>query len=281
MGSATFILWFGSSELRNSVLAMRTLLSGNTGIRLMPWNRCARATAGSLRYRARICLEGVPSHACHPETVKQLLNPPSFIDEIDYEVVREVEMCCFNLWVWMSDPNGLAKQATLKIEEPYIRVGPSGLPILRNEAARTLDYGVFLHLGRVLDYAPLPNSPSHASYESNISGIPDEETEEEWPVRHYFASVPGVPDVAGIVHRREVVEQEVTVAVREAAVLEVQGDAHSSRDHRQRGGRSHAVRVVVANGTVVAGVTPARRSYCKMCRCPHGLLCRIAQMEQC
>lgn len=38
----------------------------------------------------------------------------------------------------------------------------------------------------MLDYAPLPSSPSHASFESDISGIPNDKLEEEWPARHLF-----------------------------------------------------------------------------------------------
>nr|TKW39904.1 hypothetical protein SEVIR_1G210300v2 [Setaria viridis] len=167
LGSATFILGFGHR---------------------------VRDTVGSVRYHARVCLEGVLSHAWNVDSVTQLFCPPSFINDVDYEVFKEVESSCFNLWVWMADPNALPKKAILKIEEPYARTGPTGLPILRHEAARTLDYEVLIHLERVLDYAPFQGSPSHASYESAISGIPDDDLEEEWLMRHFFSWIPGVPD---------------------------------------------------------------------------------------
>nr|TKW29672.1 hypothetical protein SEVIR_3G411800v2 [Setaria viridis] len=283
MGPTTFLLRFGSPELRNSVLAMRALPTGNTGLRLMPWSKRARATVGSLRYRARVCLEGVPSHACHPDTVKQLFNSPSFIDEIDYEVVRDVERSCFNLWVWMADPNGLTKQAILKIEEPYVRVGPSGLPIVRNEAARTLDYKLLIHLDRVLDYAPLPNSPSHASYESDISGIPDEEPEEEWPVCHHFAWYPGVPDG----ERLPIMGDRVSVHARlggteiarrrEVEVQAVLEAGHSNRCRPPLGATCPEVKVLLVNGEVqpavmvVAGMTPAKANGWAASSQPHSM----------
>lgn len=194
LGPATFILRFGSPELRNSTLAMHIIPAGCTELRLMPWSRRVCATAGSLRYRVRVCLEGVPSHAWNVDSVTQLFCPPSFIDDVDFEVFREAESSCFNLWVWMADPNALPKKAILKIEEPFARTGPTGLPILRHEAARALDYEVLIHLERVLDYAPLQSSSSHDSYESAISGIPDNGLEEEWPARHFFSWIPGVPD---------------------------------------------------------------------------------------
>lgn len=54
------------------------------------------------------------------------------------------------------------------------------------DQADVLDYEVLVHVDRVLDYVPLPGSPSDRSYHSSTSGLPEDELEEEWPVRRRF-----------------------------------------------------------------------------------------------
>jgi hypothetical protein len=46
---------------------------------------------------------------------------------------------------------------------------------MRIDQAELLDYNVLVHVDCVLDFAPLPVRPSHRSYCSETSGIPDEE----------------------------------------------------------------------------------------------------------
>lgn len=81
------------------------------------------------------------------------------------------------LWVWTANPNGLAKTTTMQIEEPftapeefYMHLGNLEMPCIRNGPVEMLDYAITIHLDRVLDYSPLPSSPSYKSCESNISG---------------------------------------------------------------------------------------------------------------
>ena len=82
------------------------------------------------------------------------------------------------------------------------------LPEVRPGAASMLDYPVLLHVDQVLDFSPLPDSPSWQSYESETSGIPDESLDEEWPVKHYFSWQLGVPDI-GMSPRRVLVHERL------------------------------------------------------------------------
>jgi hypothetical protein len=62
------------------------------------------------------------------------------------------------------------------------------------DQADVLDYEVLVHVDRVLDYVPLPGSPSDRSYHSSTSGLPEDELKEEWPVCRRFIWKLGVPD---------------------------------------------------------------------------------------
>ncbi|CAO2040621.1 unnamed protein product [Urochloa humidicola] len=97
LSRAMFLLRFGSRELRNAALARRRLRSAGTDFRLMEWSDRVGGDIGRLSFRVRVCLEGVPVHARHPEAVASLFPGPTFIDEVDNRVYKEEEKFCFNL----------------------------------------------------------------------------------------------------------------------------------------------------------------------------------------
>ncbi|CAL5025649.1 unnamed protein product [Urochloa decumbens] len=201
ISTSTFLLRFLSPELRNSTYARRSLVAGRTSLHLMPWGRqvSAAAACGHLFYRARICLEGVPGHAHQIETVLHLLPKQSFVEGIDYVREREDEKGCFILWIWCQDPDALAVLGTLQIEEPVAPpneypIDSDDAPLLRSKEVSTLKYEVLIHLDRVEDYNPSPRTPSRGSFESDISGLPNDEPMVEWPLRHKFVWHLGQPD---------------------------------------------------------------------------------------
>ena len=66
------------------------------------------------------------------------------------------------MWVWAVDPDAIAKEGILMLEEPvelseefhndfFTRLGNMELRELRNETARMLDYKVLIHLYRLVD----------------------------------------------------------------------------------------------------------------------------------
>jgi hypothetical protein len=149
----------------------------------------------------RVCIEGLPGHAHQIETVTPLFKAPTFINTVDPERRRDKEIGCFCLWLWTSDPDVIAKEGVLQIAEPvevtedyFIRLGEHGLPNLRSGPAKMLDYEVIIHIDRIEDYTSRSGSSSNQSYQSDVSGIPDDSFEEEWPVRHRFSWYNGVPD---------------------------------------------------------------------------------------
>jgi hypothetical protein len=165
-----------------------------------------------LLYRVRLCIEGVPAHLRHASVLGSLFSPSAIIEEEVCELEKHEEEECARMWLWTSDPDDIAITGTLLAEEPEVlpeehyadggahlvelgtRLGPAG----------TLDYDVIIHVDRVVDYTPLPDSPSHKSMASDTSGLPDEELEEEWPVTHRYVWRLGVPDRRPLPVRRRV-----------------------------------------------------------------------------
>ncbi|CAL4962704.1 unnamed protein product [Urochloa decumbens] len=167
----SFLLNFETMEMRNAAYSFRKLSEGPAALHLMPWGRqvSASATVSHLFYHARVCLEGIPDHAHNVESVLHLLPAQSFVERVDYDRKTEDEKGCFILWVWCNDPEALAVQGTLKIEEPF------ELP--EDDAVSVLQYDVIIHLDRLEDFSP-----------------PDEHMA-QWPARRSFVWQLGRPDV--------------------------------------------------------------------------------------
>ncbi|CAN6374364.1 unnamed protein product [Urochloa humidicola] len=157
LSKATFLLRFASPAARNAALAIRSFAVANSELNIMPWSRRIGARVGKLRYRARVCLEGVPRHARNAAAIAQLFSNPSFVDEVNCPVEKEEARFCFNVWVWTDAPTDLACK-------------------------------VLIHLDRVLDYTPPSASQGRSSFECDISGIPD------YPEKFDFDWFLGVPD---------------------------------------------------------------------------------------
>ncbi|KAF8653160.1 hypothetical protein HU200_062608 [Digitaria exilis] len=141
-------------------------------------------------FRARVCIEGVPDHARQAATVAQLFSAPLFIEEVNHTIEKEENKSTFNLLIWTASPSDLAIAGTLQIEEPiqfsdeyYLRVGNMELPHIRETAVKMLNYEVLIHLDRVIDFSPLP-SPDRQSFDTDISGQPNDEPTVQWPVTH-------------------------------------------------------------------------------------------------
>ncbi|CAL4896611.1 unnamed protein product [Urochloa decumbens] len=193
LGQACFLLFFDDPAVRTSVLGFRSFDVENTSLHLMAWKREFGADSAKLRYKARLCFEGVSSHACSCEAVAPLIKHPAFVDRICEQRFEEKEKQCFCVWVWAENLDGLAKSGTLRIAQPV--TAPEDYPIQeeymdaqfeREGPADSLKYDVLIHLDRVEDYHPLPHSPTHRSFESDISGTPNDEPEIQWPVRHIY-----------------------------------------------------------------------------------------------
>lgn len=208
LSEATFLFNFTYQPQRNAT-RNKGIRVGHTGLKLLPWSRCIGADNElvKFRYRARLCIEGVPGHVRQPKAIDPLFKDSTFIDELHCDKEKPEEEACVCLWVWTADPDGLAKTVTLEVVEPvtlledqlpmFSKEWSGASAVLKQGAAQLLKYPVILHLGRVMDYSTPPSSLSHQSADDIMSGLPDESLEEAWHTCHLFRWRIGVPNGGG------------------------------------------------------------------------------------
>jgi hypothetical protein len=232
LSRATFLLRFSSSAIKNTALLARSFAVGNCVLNVMPWSRRIGASIGKLRFRARVCLEGVPWHARSAAAVAQLFASPSFIDEINCPVEKEEERFCFNVWIWIAAPSEMTIKGTLQLEELRVPSDDHGftlrsmaVPPFRDEPAATFDYNVLIHLDRVLDYSSPVASP----------GIPgDESPEQDFPACYNYTWHLGLVDRERSL-RRTLVHERLGERGGRQDQPPPQGDGGSSGLHQHEG----------------------------------------------
>jgi hypothetical protein len=174
MAGATFVLQFDSQDRCNVALQCGALSVGHVRFQLLSWSRQVNAIPLSrYRFKIRVCIEGVPKHVRFLEVVAALFPRPSFVDDVDCDPEKHEEEECLRLWVWAPDLEGIPVSGTVQVEEPVTlpeeryaeNLYALGVPAggMRFDQAEVLDYEVLVHVDRVLDFAPLPGSPSDRS----------------------------------------------------------------------------------------------------------------------
>ncbi|CAO2184290.1 unnamed protein product [Urochloa humidicola] len=166
-------------------------------VRIVP-EAAAGVAAPALLYKVRVCVEGVPAHARHLETVAGLFAGGSTLVESldDGGVVADKEAACVRAWMWTRDPDTVARTGTLLIQEPRGPTWPSRVhsdlqltscPTSAAGPPRMQAYEVIIHLDRVYDYSPAPGTGSSSTVGGG--GLP-------WPRCHVFSWRLGVLDGA-------------------------------------------------------------------------------------
>jgi hypothetical protein len=129
---------------------------------LRPWSRLRQDLTGSILYKVRVCLEGVPEHAHDIVSVTPLFAEEAMVDYFVDMIWCEKESGCVRLWLWMEDVDKLARRAALMFEEPMVD-----------------GHQVIIHLDRVVDCTGDASNGgislvSHVTYGSDINGMASE-----------------------------------------------------------------------------------------------------------
>uniref|UniRef100_M8CBT4 DUF4283 domain-containing protein n=1 Tax=Aegilops tauschii TaxID=37682 RepID=M8CBT4_AEGTA len=167
-----YFLVLDDAQVRHEALRIQGLLHlGRVSFSQSPWSRFRRATVAKMRYKVHVCLEGVPEHGWDVETVTPLFDRSNIIEGMD----PEDETGCLRLWVWMDDVTTLRTRGQLQMEEPREVDSPNmDYPELGMFEEVPPRHNVLIHLDRVVDFSPRPDSSSgsHDSGGSDISGLP-------------------------------------------------------------------------------------------------------------
>lgn len=188
-----FLLHFRSSEECRRVALRRSIRLGGTRLLVAPWSRHLHAEAGSMLFRVRLHLEGIPGHAWGELTAAAILGTSCRISSCDPVSVTAGDMAVFKLHAWTFDPSAIPKEKTLRIvEDEGLVVAPQGT------GERYLDYTVYIHLTAVEDNAapPVPYlSFAPSSDDTGHGGLPrSDDSDEGPPHRHFFRTTRGCRD---------------------------------------------------------------------------------------
>uniref|UniRef100_A0A0D9XSI7 DUF4283 domain-containing protein n=1 Tax=Leersia perrieri TaxID=77586 RepID=A0A0D9XSI7_9ORYZ len=111
-----FLMVCRSWDLRNRILADSPFTAEDIDFNVLPWSRRTQAESTKWRYKARICMEGIPAHAWSKETVAHLLD--------DGCLVQDIDDACLCVWVKTEDPDLIPRAVHLQLEETVLPPSP-------------------------------------------------------------------------------------------------------------------------------------------------------------
>jgi hypothetical protein len=94
------LIWFTDPQVRARALAIEGLFKvGQVAFSIAQWTHFCKATAETLPFRARVCLEGVPKSAWNLQAVTPLFGLDIIMDAIDDVCNSEEETARFKVWI--------------------------------------------------------------------------------------------------------------------------------------------------------------------------------------
>ncbi|KAL5201708.1 hypothetical protein ABZP36_036062 [Zizania latifolia] len=93
----SFLVYFVRSKDRTIALSESKLSLQGLDLKLIPWTRRAQASFAKLRFRACLCLEGIPRHAWNNDTTALILSDGCLLDKVDDSSISEKEVACLRV----------------------------------------------------------------------------------------------------------------------------------------------------------------------------------------
>ncbi|KAL5201867.1 hypothetical protein ABZP36_036221 [Zizania latifolia] len=178
----SFLVFFTRAEDRSIALAESRPPLRGLELKLIPWSWQVQASFAKMRFRARLCVEGIPHHAWNSDTTAILLSKGCLIDKVDNDSHSEKEATCLCVCVWTQDANKIPKSAYLHVvEREDISSPPRNFPELgiteppsQRGPPGALLYNILIHHDQLWDFSPPKASGepvfNYSSY-SAISGL--------------------------------------------------------------------------------------------------------------
>lgn len=186
-----FLIFFQSDEVFERVVRRRSVPLGAFRLLVAPWTRQLHAREGSMLFRVRLHLEGIPGHAWDETTAAAVLGSSCRIASCDPASSSASDMAVFKLYAWTSDPASIPK-------EKWLRIVEDGGPVVSPQGTceRYLDYVVLIHLTAVEDHISPPEPYLPFAPSSGDSGRPSSgpDSDDGPPRRHFFSTSRGRRD---------------------------------------------------------------------------------------
>ncbi|KAL5198022.1 hypothetical protein ABZP36_001534 [Zizania latifolia] len=160
-----FRLNFHHQRHRDLVSEARKLKLDGLDIHVRPWKLLRHAFGAALRFRVKICIEGIPIHAWRPEVDAAIVGTHYTMDTIDtpYDD-SSFDSRTIDVWAWTVNPSLIPKVNWLTLTDFSYAVACPGLSSSQVSSVTPQDvrskavlmFRVLLHLDRVDDFSAAP-----------------------------------------------------------------------------------------------------------------------------
>lgn len=111
-----FFITCSSQNDRDAILRQPRLATKSGRVYLFcPWEEGLHGVPARFRYRARVCIEGIPMHARTEETAAKIIGRKCSINYVEEYSRRQNYNRTFDIWIWTDAPKFIPRSSTFSI----------------------------------------------------------------------------------------------------------------------------------------------------------------------
>lgn len=156
-----FFVTCSNQSDRDAILRQPRLATASGRVFLFrPWDESLHGVPVRYRYRARLCIEGVPMHAHTDETAAKVIGRKCSIHYVEEYSRRGNYNRTYDMWVWTDEPRAIPRGGSFAITSADKEGLPTDIPLpelepLRNpppsEPKKGWSYDVLIHVDTLED----------------------------------------------------------------------------------------------------------------------------------
>lgn len=156
-----FFITCSNQSDRDAILRQPRLSTASGRVYLFrPWDESLHGTEARFRYRARICIEGIPMHGRTEEAAAKIIGRKCSIQYVEEYSRRRNYNRTYDLWFWTDEPRAIPCGGTFAITSADEEGLPTDIPLpdlepLRNpppsDTKKGWTYNVLVHVDTLED----------------------------------------------------------------------------------------------------------------------------------
>jgi hypothetical protein len=168
-----FLVVFASTEVKDRVAALPSVVHVHFSLFFRHWNRLAQAQKVAAQSKVHLFIEGIPSHAWDRTTIDHLLGTSCSLNEMAPETASREDLGMFKTMAWAKEVDKIPTARLLWVPKPAEGVellGPQ--PTRHLHELGMLEYRVLIHVARVDEFIVMEGPVWVNSPGSGQSGLP-------------------------------------------------------------------------------------------------------------
>ncbi|KAB8102982.1 hypothetical protein EE612_035147 [Oryza sativa] len=176
-----FFITCSNQSDRDAILRQPRLTAPSGRVYLFrPWDESLHGIPARYRYRARLCIEGVPMHGRTDEAAAKVIGRKCAIHYVEEYSRRGNYNRTYDMWVWTGEPRAIPRGGTFAITDADEEGLPTDIPLpeldpLRNplpsEPKKGWTYNVLVHVDTLEDLHTRKARAYKWDYEVQDDGI--------------------------------------------------------------------------------------------------------------